>query len=172
MAELGIRDHEQGLHRMYLNVAQPIATQPVATQPEARTRTTTTTRVAFLGDAFVDVQTSPMTSLPEWDEDRVVSSVSVFPGGSVVNSARHFGSLGKSLGRKAHGRKALGGEEGSHQEAHLCVTVGDDSLGTIMMDVIRREESVQLDHVTVAKNVPMSTCLVLVGPGGRRAFVR
>ena len=160
MAELGIRD-EQGLHCMYVNVAQPIETQPIETQPETCTRTTTTTRVAFLGDAFVDVQTSPMTSLPAWDEDRVVSSVSVFPGGSVVNSARHFGSLGREEGSLAR-----------HQEAYLCVTVGDDSLGTIMMDVIRREESVQLEHVAVAKNVPMSTCLVLVGPEGRRAFVR
>jgi sugar/nucleoside kinase (ribokinase family) len=120
---------------------------------------TTPLIVGFFGDAFVDVQTSPMSSLPAWDEDRVVASVSVFPGGSVVNTARHFGSL---MSAKSTTRTTT---------THLCVTIGDDSLGKIMKSTIEDEGYVNMAHVTVASDTPMSTCLVLVGPAGKRAFV-
>jgi sugar/nucleoside kinase (ribokinase family) len=112
-------------------------------------------RVAFFGDAFMDVQTSPMTSLPNWDEDRIVNSVQLAPGGSVVNAARHFSSLvPNTIGT-----------------AHLCVTVGDDALGTIMLSTIEKDGNLDTQNIVVAKNTSMSTCLVLVGPNGKRAFV-
>ena len=110
-------------------------------------------RTAFFGDAFIDVQTSPMTSLPAWDEDRVVSSVQLIPGGSACNTARHFGSLSPNA------------------QTCLCVTVGDDALGTIMLSTIEKEHHVDVSTVKIAKDTPMSTCLVLVGPDGKRAFV-
>ena len=112
-------------------------------------------RVAFFGDAFVDVQTSPMASLPAYGEDRVVSSVSIFPGGSVVNTARSFAALTQS----------------DSVSVSLCVSLGSDHLGNIMLSVLEQERSIDLTHVNVCNNVPMSTCLVLVGPGGDRAFV-
>ena len=111
-------------------------------------------RVAFFGDAFVDVQTGPMTSLPAFGEDRVVDSVSILPGGSVVNTARHFGSLTASI----------------DVSTHLCVSIGDDTLGSIMKQTLE-SEGVDLENVTVCDGVPMSTCLVLVGQNGQRAFV-
>ena len=109
--------------------------------------------VAFFGDAFVDVQTSPMAALPAYGEDRIVERVSLFPGGSVVNTARSFGALTRE----------------TDVAASLCVSLGDDHLGTIMRHTLENEGSVDLSHVTTCQKTPMSTCLVLVGPGGERA---
>ena len=81
--------------------------------------------VAFFGDAFVDVQTSPMTSLPAYGEDRVVNSVSIFPGGSVVNTARSFGALTRASG----------------VAASVCVSLGDDHLGRIMQQTLEQEQA-------------------------------
>lgn len=103
----------------------------------------------------MDVQTSPMASLPAWDEDRVVSSVSVFPGGSVVNTARHFHSLVRGDAKLV---------------PSLCVTLGDDALGSIMASTLAAE-GISPSRIVTAHGTPMSTCLVLVGPGGQRAFV-
>eukprot|EP00949_MAST-11_sp_MAST-11-sp1_P002924 g2924.t1 len=108
-------------------------------------------RVAFIGDAFVDILTSPIPHLPQWEHDVNCDSVSVMPGGSVVNSARHFGAL-------------------SDEKPLLAVTLGQDTLGKMMMATIREEGNVAMDHVQSVK-IPMSTCLVLVGPSGKRAFV-
>ena len=122
--------------------------------------------VGFFGDAFVDVQTSPMTSLPAWDEDRVVSSVSVFPGGSVVNTARHFGSLCKiNNNNNNNDNTSTTPSTAAKAEAHLAVTLGDDALGELMFNTISKEQTVNMEHVVVAEETPMSTCLVLVGTG-------
>lgn len=39
-----------------------------------------TRRVAFLGDAFVDVQTTPIKQLPRWGQDETVDAVHLLPG--------------------------------------------------------------------------------------------
>eukprot|EP00587_Corethron_hystrix_P009328 CAMPEP_0113320724 /NCGR_PEP_ID=MMETSP0010_2-20120614/14446_1 /TAXON_ID=216773 ORGANISM="Corethron hystrix, Strain 308" /NCGR_SAMPLE_ID=MMETSP0010_2 /ASSEMBLY_ACC=CAM_ASM_000155 /LENGTH=370 /DNA_ID=CAMNT_0000178619 /DNA_START=93 /DNA_END=1205 /DNA_ORIENTATION=+ /assembly_acc=CAM_ASM_000155 len=108
--------------------------------------------VVFIGDAFVDVQTSPLPSLPIWDGDVTCSSVSILPGGSVANSARHYASLFPK------------------HDVRLLVTVGDDLLGRAMIDAIEREGVVSTKYLETVP-CPMSTCVVLVGPEGKRAFV-
>ena len=37
-------------------------------------------RVAIIGDAFVDVQTTPIRNLPRWGQDETVEAVHLLPG--------------------------------------------------------------------------------------------
>ena len=48
--------------------------------------------VAFLGDACVDVQVAGVQALPGWGEDAEAQGVSLLPGGSCANAARHLAS--------------------------------------------------------------------------------
>lgn len=68
--------------------------------------------VACLGDAFVDVQVAGVRALPSWGEDAECQGVSLLPGGSCANAARHLASIGQE---------------------ELCVSfftcVGDDEFG-------------------------------------------
>ena len=51
--------------------------------------------VACLGDAFVDVQVAGVAALPSWGEDAECQGVSLLPGGSCANAARHLASIGR-----------------------------------------------------------------------------
>mmetsp|Transcript_19975 Transcript_19975/g.39855 ORF Transcript_19975/g.39855 Transcript_19975/m.39855 type:complete len:351 (-) Transcript_19975:83-1135(-) len=116
------------------------------TEGDARSRA-----VVFIGDSFVDVQTSQIASLPAWDEDRT-AEISIFPGGSCANTARHFGSLAPEAG------------------ACLVSAIGTDVLGTMFRNALASEGHIDLGHLKTV-DTPTSTCVVLVGPGGKRAFV-
>lgn len=37
-------------------------------------------RIAFLGDAFVDVQTTPIRNLPRYGQDETVDAIHLLPG--------------------------------------------------------------------------------------------
>ena len=80
--------------------------------------------VLFLGDAFVDVQTSQVESLPAWGEDRDVSSVSTFAGGSVCNAARRFAALQCSMGLK---------------RPYLSIAVADDTFGNMFTNILEKK---------------------------------
>jgi hypothetical protein len=41
-------------------------------------------RVAFIGDAFVDVQTTPIKNLPRWGQDETVDAIHLLPGTTVA----------------------------------------------------------------------------------------
>ena len=47
------------------------------------------------GDAFVDVQVAGVAALPSWGEDAECQGVSLLPGGSCANAARHLASIGR-----------------------------------------------------------------------------
>ena len=112
--------------------------------------------VVFLGDAFVDIQTSTIASLPAWGEDRPVASVSTFAGGCVCNTARRFGALRDSVGRPT---------------PLLCCVTGGDFLGNWFRTILEEEGLVGMYAVSaLPKGEPQSTCIVLTGSSDR-AFV-
>jgi sugar/nucleoside kinase (ribokinase family) len=111
--------------------------------------------VFFLGDAFVDVQTSQVQSLPAWGEDRDVASISTFAGGSVCNAARRFAALQCSMGLK---------------RPYLSIAIADDTFGNMFASILEKEGFVDTSCVNVIKNEHQAVCIVITG-GADRAFV-
>ena len=108
--------------------------------------------VACLGDAFVDVQVAGVQALPGWGEDAECQGVSLLPGGSCANAARHLASIGRE---------------------ELCVSfftcVGDDEFGRWFLSKLRDEGLLAApdQSVIVRSGVPQSTCIVLSGAADR-----
>jgi len=116
--------------------------------------------VAFIGDAYVDLQTSTLQSLPLWGQDRTVDSIQVLPGGAACNSARHFASVCVSdIGACNYGTPSI------------CCVIGDDTLGALMYSHLS-STTAQLDvnGVLQPKGIPQSVCMVLTGATDR-AFI-
>ena len=108
--------------------------------------------VACLGDAFVDVQVAGVQALPGWGEDAECQGVSLLPGGSSANTARHLASIGRD---------------------ELCVSfftcVGDDDFGRWFLSKLKGEGLLLApdESVIVMTGVPQSTCVVLSGAADR-----
>lgn len=108
--------------------------------------------VACLGDAFVDVQVAGVQALPGWGEDAECKGVSLLPGGSCANAARHLAGIGRE---------------------DLCVSfftcVGDDEFGRWFLSKLKDEGLLVAPDksVIVRRGVPQSTCVVLSGATDR-----
>ena len=120
----------------------------------ARPGMSTTARrlVACLGDAFVDVQVAGVRALPSWGGDAECQGVSLLPGGSCANAARHLASIGQE---------------------ELCVSfftcVGDDEFGRWFLSKLKDEGLLAApdESILVRAGVPQSTCVVLSGAADR-----
>ena len=108
--------------------------------------------VAFLGDAFVDVQVAGVQTLPGWGEDAECQGVSLLPGGSCANAARHLASIGRD-----------------ELSVCFCTCVGDDEFGRWFLQKLKDEAllSAPDKSVAVLAGVPQSTCVVLSGAADR-----
>ena len=104
--------------------------------------------VACLGDAFVDVQVAGVAALPSWGEDAECQGVSLLPGGSCANAARHLASIGR--------------EELS---VSFFTCIGDDEFGRWFLSKLKDEGLLAApdESVLVCAGVPQSTCVVLSG---------
>eukprot|EP00501_MAST-03F_sp_TOSAG23-6_P001264 GSMAST32.ASY1.ANO1.1312.1 assembled CDS len=111
------------------------------------------TSVGCIGDIFVDVNTSQLSSIPAWGEDREVHSVDLLLGGGCCNTARLLGGLG------VHSVRLFG-------------AVGGCNLGRWVLSKLFSEGLVLTsDSVIVLNGESQATCLVLVNDKAERAFV-
>lgn len=108
--------------------------------------------VAFLGDAFVDVQVAGVQALPGWGEDAEAQGVSLLPGGSCANAARHLASIAQD-----------------ELSVSFCTSVGDDEFGKWFLARLKQEGLLAAPEksVVVLAGVPQSTCIVLSGAADR-----
>ena len=109
-------------------------------------------RVAFMGDAFVDVQVAGLSKLPAWGTDVSCEKVRLLPGGSCANAARHLGRLGTERGIIAS----------------FHAGVGNDEFGRHFRSVLAAEGHLEATaHTLHELPCPQSTCVVLSGSHDR-----
>ncbi len=109
-------------------------------------------QVAFIGDAFVDVQISGVATLPSWGTDTACSSCEMLPGGSCASAARQLGSLGRSF-----------------LSAHFFSAIGDDECGRFFAQRLEEEGCTAAPRETlrVLAGCSQSTCVILSGASDR-----
>ncbi|TMW66446.1 hypothetical protein Poli38472_004211 [Pythium oligandrum] len=110
-----------------------------------------TTRIAVLGDSFVDVVAGTLArdQLPKWGGDVECSlPIQLQPGGSALNTATHLANLAKT-------------SDNSAIQVELHTVVGSDAFG----DVLKQHLDSRGIHLTspVIEGVPTGVCIVLSG---------
>lgn len=107
-------------------------------------------RVAFIGDAFVDVQVSGVATLPSWGADASCDAVRLLPGGSCANAARHLGCLGSTQGI----------------DVSFYAGTGNDEFGRYFRSVVT-SEGISNEETLCVLPFPQSTCIILSGATDR-----
>ena len=109
-------------------------------------------RAALIGDAFMDINLSGLTRLPQWGIDVPCAGVQLTVGGSCANTARQLASLARDE----------------------CTTsffscLGNDDMGAHFKRALR-EEGLLADteaSLCVLPGVPQSCCTILAGASDR-----
>ena len=96
-------------------------------------------RVAFTGDAFVDVNVLGLHRAPSFGSDTACSAVRLLPGGACANTARTLGALGRG-----------------QLEVSFFSAVGDDDLGRFYSKALSDEGVLQNPSSTL--HVVLSSC--------------
>ena len=120
---------------------------------DAKRQRVATTRAALIGDAFMDINLSGLSRLPQWGIDVPCAGVRLTVGGSCANTARQFASL-------AH-------DEGC--EAMFFSCLGDDDMGAHFKRALREEGLLANTDASlhVLPGVPQSCCTILAGASDR-----
>ena len=109
-------------------------------------------RVAFIGDAFMDINLSGLARLPQWGIDVPCAGVRLTVGGSCANTARQLASLARD-----------------DLATHFFSCVGEDDMGKLFRRALSEEDLlVNPDSsLHVLPGVAQSCCTILAGPSDR-----
>ncbi|ETO33753.1 hypothetical protein RFI_03350 [Reticulomyxa filosa] len=99
--------------------------------------------ITVIGDFFLDIQTDGLKKLPGWNEDNIVPSISLLPGGSAGNMARQMANF-----------------VGLNQEVYLISCIGNDRNGKLLLSMVSNEHC-HFDRVVSLNTYCTPTCIVL-----------
>eukprot|EP01064_Diplonema_japonicum_P033959 TRINITY_DN6856_c0_g1_i1.p2 TRINITY_DN6856_c0_g1~~TRINITY_DN6856_c0_g1_i1.p2 ORF type:complete len:326 (+),score=78.35 TRINITY_DN6856_c0_g1_i1:41-1018(+) len=112
-------------------------------------------RISVIGDIYVDVVASQLSSLPGWGEDRTVGVIKTILGGSAANTARHMKGINPNL------------------QIALIGSIGNDANGASTVQTLREsglEDWCETGPASIAPDEVTGSCIVLSGAADR-AFV-
>lgn len=128
----------------------------------------------MLGNLGLDISLGPLSSLPAWGTEVVVSSSTFRPGGAVANTALALAGLASSSGLKLEDLEATAATGLVLSSPATSITifsvVGSDAHGRSLVKQLRAA-GVDTSGVSPLPQLPTSVGLALVHPSGERAFV-
>lgn len=107
--------------------------------------------IAVIGDIYTDIQTGPLTRLPQWDSDVQAKGINILTGGSASNTSRYLGLLGVST--------------------RLFGALGDDNISEMHLKQYKRENLISVDRSVVRIPGNTSPTAIVMFDNKNRCFI-